>query len=352
MSGSGVLAVAHSPEARLRAEQLLEGFPVATVVGPLERLRGAAAGLVALVGPGAEVLYLVDVGRSTVPFAVLGRLLGKRVLLDTGDAGYALARSLGERGFLSLFVVGAGERIALRSAHEIVVRGRLHAELLPRPATHIPDLAPPGAEPVSGAAVRRRLGLEGAFVVGLVGSLIFSPRRGVSYGWDLLEALVLTDPSVHALVVGDGSGLARLRERAAVLGVADRCRFVGRVPVAEVGAHIGAMNAAISTQSNDVVGRVRTTGKLPLYLACGCPVIATDVGEAAVLLGPHGWTQGYAGVVDRSYPRRLAAAIEAWRLDPAGESARRELALGIAARHFDPEEMRARLRSVIERVSR
>lgn len=352
MSAPAVLAITHSPEGRLRAEQLLEGFPGATVLGPFAGLRAAAAAVAALIRRRHDLLYLIDVGKSTVPFAVLGRLLGRRVVVDTGDAGYALARSLGERGFLSLLLVGAGEWIALRSAAEIVVRGRPHAELVPRPATFIPDLAPPGAGRVDGTALRRRLGLEEAFVVGLVGSLILSPRRRTSYGWDLIEALALTDDSVQALIVGDGSGLAPLRERAAALGVAERCRFVGRVPVAEVGACIGAMDAAISTQTNDVVGRVRTTGKLPLYLASGCPVIATDVGEAALLLGPHGWTQPYAGVVDRSYPRRLAAAIEAWRLDPAGEPARRQLALRIAAEQFDVAEMRARLRSVFDRVSR
>ncbi len=352
MTEPAVLAIAHSRDARLRAEQLLQGLPGAAVRGPFVGTRGAAAALAAVLRSRADVLYLVDVGKSTVPLAVLGRLLRKRVVVDTGDAGYALARSLGERGFASLALVGAGETVALRSAHEIVVRGRAHAAHVPRPATHIPDLAPPGSGPVSGAELRAELGLEEAFVVGLVGSLILSPRHRISYGWDLIEALALTDASVHALIVGDGSGLEPLRQRAATLGVDARCRFAGRVPVARVGAYIGAMNAAISTQTNDIVGRVRTTGKLPLYLASGCPVIATDVGEAALLLGPHGWTRSYAGVVDRSYPGRLAAAIEAWRLDPAAEPARRQLALRIAAEEFDPGEMRARVESLIGRVSR
>jgi glycosyltransferase involved in cell wall biosynthesis len=134
--------------------------------------------------------------------------------------------------------------------------------------------------------------------------------------------------------------------------VIDRCRFVGRVPVERVSAYVSLMNAAISTQTNDVVGQVRTTAKLPLYLSCGCPVLATDVGEAALLLGPHGWTLDYEGVVDRAYPARLAAAIEAWRRDPEGEPARRRLALRIAAEEFDAGEMRARAESLIARVGR
>lgn len=351
MSAPTLLAVVRTADGRLRAQQLLEGIPDASVLGPLSGPGGIVTAATAVAGARPDVLYLVDVGKSTVPLAVLGRLLRRRVVVDTGDVGFALARSLGERGFISLLLVGLGEALALRCADEIVVRGRAHAAHVPRPATHIPDLAPRGTAPQSGAELRRSLGLEDAFVVGLVGSLNLSARRKISYGWDLIEALPHADGSVHALVVGDGTGLQPLRARAAALGVADRCRFVGRVSVEQVGAYIGAMNAAISTQTNDLVGQVRTTGKLPLYLASGCPVIASDVGEAAVLLGPHGWTLSYSGVVDRSYPRRLAAAIEAWRRDPDGEPARRQLALRIAAESFDPGRMRGRIEALIARLT-
>jgi GT2 family glycosyltransferase len=345
--GLGVLSICQSPGAAERAQLLLgDGAAVRVVVpgpGALGMLRAARAAL----GGGADVLYLVDVGKATTVAAVLGRLRRRRVVVDTGDAGYALTRSLGDRGPLGEALVGVGEQLALRCADEVVVRGRLHAERVPGRATHIPDLPPPGAGPLRSPGLAAELGLEDRFVVGLVGSLVFSPRHRISYGWDLVEALPETDPAVVALIVGDGSGLEPLRARAAALGVDDRCRFVGRVPVDRVSAYVGLMNAAISTQTNDVVGQVRTTGKLPLYLACGCPVLATHVGEAAALLGEHGWTIPYSGVVDRSYPSRLAATIEAWRLDPAGEPARRRTAQEIAAREFDLSVMRARLAEVL-----
>ncbi len=350
--GGRVLSVCQSSGAAERARQLLSGLADVTVIAPAPGLRGMLVAARSVLMSGADVLYLVDVGRATTIVAVLGRLTRRRIVVDTGDASYALARSLGERGFLDLALVGAGEQIALRCADEVVVRGRLHAAHVRRPTTHIPDLAPDGAQPIQDPHLGVELGLDGAFVVGLVGSLIFSRRHRISYGWDLIEALPLTDPSVVALVVGDGSGLEPLRERAAALGVAARCRFVGRVPVERVCSYVSLMNAAISTQTNDIVGQVRTTAKLPLYLSCGCPVLATHVGEAAALLGPQGWTLEYEGVVDHAYPQRLAAAIEAWRRDPAAEPARRRLALRIAAEDFDVGEMRARAAALVERVGR
>ncbi len=340
-----VLAIGHSASAAQRIRQLL-GDAHETAQPP-RSWRGMLTAAHLVLRSRARTLYLVDVGMSTTMAATLGRLTRKRVVLDTGDATFALARSLGDRSRVGLASVAIGEQLALRSADHVVVRGRAHAVRIPGPTTHIPDLAPADARPVSASALRAALDIEGAFVVGVVGSLIFSPRRRISYGWDLIEALALTSPQVVALVVGDGSGLGSLQARARALGVSDRCRFVGRVPVESVNEYVSAMEAAISTQTNDLVGRVRTTAKLPLYLACGCPVIATHVGEAAALLGPLGWTLPYHGVVDLSYPARLAEMIEAWRLDSDGIASRRQMAVRLAEEAFDPETMRARLADIL-----
>jgi GT2 family glycosyltransferase/glycosyltransferase involved in cell wall biosynthesis len=343
----GVLAIADSDNAATRAEQLLEGIDGARLMvprGPRDALRAGVAAL----RTEASSLYLVDIGKVTAPIALLGRLRGKRVVLDTGDAVLALSRSLGDRSFLGTLLVGAGEKLAVASADRVVVRGRLHADLVHGPVTHIPDLAPPGAAPVGADALRDELDLAGTFVVGIVGSLIQSPRLGVSYGWDLIEALALTEPSVVALIVGEGSGRESLEARAHELGVFERCRFVGRIGPERINDHVAAMDAGLSTQTNDLVGRVRTTGKLPLYLSCARPVLASHVGEAGRLLGPLGWTIPFDGRLDRRFPSRLADRIETWRQDPEGASERRRLASSLAASEFDPATMRARLRAALE----
>ena len=120
------------------------------------------------------------------------------------------------------------------------------------------------------------------------------------------------------------------------------------MPSDEVAVWVSAMDAGLSTQTNDPVGAVRTTGKLPLYLACGCPVLASDVGEAEAAGRTAGWTIPYEGVVDRKYPARLAAAISDWAADPGGAADRRRQALELAARAFDEDEVRRRVLRVLE----
>lgn len=301
----------------------------------------------------ADLIYLVDIGQSTTICALRAAATRTPFVVDTGDLAYALARSTGSHGMWSRQVVRAGEEFMLRRARHVVVRGSGHARFVGHGrVTVVPDVAPPGAGPTGGAALRAELGLDAAFVVGLVGSLVLAPRLGVCYGWEVIEALARSDRSVHALIVGDGSGRTQLEARARSLGVLDRCRFVGRIPPAEVAAYIAAMDVGISTQSNDAVGSVRTTGKLPLYLACGLPVLATDVGEARRVLGPLGWTLPYSGVVDRTYPARLAAAVDALRRDPSQAAQRRKAALTVSRQAFAIPEMRERIRRVIASCAR
>jgi glycosyltransferase involved in cell wall biosynthesis len=294
-----------------------------------------------------RIVYLIDTGTSTSVAALAARALGKIVVLDTGDLAFKLARSTGRRPFPSLLVVGLGEWLACRCAHHVVVRGRAHRHYMPRPTTFAPDVAPPDARPRDRDRVREALGLQDAFVVGLVGSLVRAPRTGLSYGWDLVEALPLTSERVHAVIIGDGDAKAELEARSRALGVSRRCHFLGRIASDSVFAFISAMDAGVSTQTNDPVGTVRTTGKLPLYLACSCPVLASDVGEARAVLGPLGWTLPYRGKVDKQYPRRLAQAIDAWAADPAGAEQRRRAALELHDAAFDREAIRSRVHGVL-----
>ena len=341
-----VLVLAHSPSAAERAQQLYAAEDV-EITGPA-RTGSMRSWLERISRRPPRVLVLVDIGDDTAAAAVLARLRRVPTILDTGDLVFQLERSRGERSHVALALTWVGERAALAAANHVVVRGIEHAKLLGgERVTFAPDVSPPSARPVNGDRIRREQRLDG-FVVGVVGSLNRAPRLGLVYGWDIIEALAFTDASVQALIVGDGPGLPELKSRAERLAVAHRCQFAGRVGSDEVADWVGAMDVAVSTQTNDLVGAVRTTGKLPLYLACGRPVLATDVGEAKRLLGPLGWTIPYDGVVDPQYPRRLAAAVEELRRYPREVARRRQQALELHRREFDVTEIRRRIRTVID----
>jgi len=89
-----------------------------------------------------------------------------------------------------------------------------------------------GDPPPPDAAFARQLGIEGADVVGFIGS--FYDYEGLD---DLIAAmprLIARRPAAHLLLVGGGPMEAALKARAAASPAADRIHFIGRVPHQEV----------------------------------------------------------------------------------------------------------------------
>jgi glycosyltransferase involved in cell wall biosynthesis len=252
-----------------------------------------------------EFIYVLDMAASGVSAALLFRFLGARtVVIDTGDAITALARSAHLRGPAGLLATWLLEESGLRLASHIVVRGFFHHELLERkgfPSTWIPD----GFERELFYPTMTSVG-SSDLCIGLVGSVIWNGSLEATYGYDLIEILVsLSDLPVRGVLVGDGTGLERLRAHASARGVADRITFVGHVPYPELRPWLNSFDIALSTQTNDLPGQVRTTGKLPLYLACGCFVLSSRVGEAARVLPPE-MLVDYEGSRDPHYPLRVS----------------------------------------------
>jgi glycosyltransferase involved in cell wall biosynthesis len=255
-----------------------------------------------------EVLYVLDMAVSGAIAGMAYKLRhGRALVIDTGDAITALARNAQLRGPAGLAATWALEESSLRYADRIVVRGEWHQEYLAArgiASTWIPD----GFEkelfyPAQASPAREFL------CVGLIGSVIWNGRLESTYGWDLVETLAaLPDLPVRGLLVGDGSGLEKIREHAVRRGVKDRILFAGRIPYQQLREWITQMDICLSTQTNDLPGQVRTTGKLPLYLACGRFILASRVGQASRVL-PEEMLLEYEGQCDLAYPGKIAARI-------------------------------------------
>jgi glycosyltransferase involved in cell wall biosynthesis len=170
------------------------------------------------------------------------------------------------------------------------------------------------AETPDPGPLRRRLGLEGRFVVGWVGS--FRRFHAVERAVEAAAAV----PESSLLLVGDGPERARIGRLAHDLGVT--AAFTGTVPHDELPAYLAAMDAAVILARGDAPFHYSPL-KLAEYLAAGLPVLAPAVRGLASRL-----TDGVdAIVVPTDDPAALSAALRRLRDDP-GERVR----LGKAAR--------------------
>lgn len=349
---NGEVGGAAAERARHFAARLQTEYRLRLFYRGRRKVRAAVRFLLALLRWRPRLVYVVDMAASGVLAALVYKALGgARVIVDTGDVISALARALG-RGWVGRRLTELLEELSLRYADFLVVRGSGHKEWLAQRGITRVEVIPDGVDvrvfrPRSSEAVRRHLGVEGAFVVGLVGSLHWSRTREFCYGWELIEALAhVKDLPIVGVIVGEGSGLPRLKAHARARGVEDRVRFVGRVPLERLPEYIGLMDVCLSTQTADLVGSVRTTGKLPLYLACGRFVLASRVGEAARLL-PEVMLIPYEG--KEQYARALAERLR-WLADHPQvlDMGRENVAL--AHRHFAYDVLVARLRPILDHL--
>jgi len=164
--------------------------------------------------------YVFDMGYSGVLAAGLYRMFSRcRVVVDTGDAIYELSRSTGSRGPLGLWLTKRLEQYALSISDRVVVRSHVHQQLLATQGIGA-DAIPDGVDldqffPNEEDHLRRKYGLEGCTVLGILGSLTWNPRLEMCYGSEIVEVVHrLRDRPVKGLVIGDGSGLVRLKANA------------------------------------------------------------------------------------------------------------------------------------------
>ena len=298
--------------------------------------------------------YVLDMGFSGVLAAGLYRALSRcRIVVDSGDAIYELSRLSGSRGRFGLWLTKLLEQFALAISHRLVVRSHPHQELLAGRGITA-DVIPDGVDtsqfrPSAEHDLRRRYGLEGFTVIGLLGSLIWNPRWRMCYGWELIEVIdALRDQPVKGLIIGDGSGLSEIKEQCSKRGLDDRIVFAGRIPYDDLPPLINVMDICLSTQTNDAAGQVRTTGKLPLYLACGRFVLASQVGEAARVLPPQ-MLVPYHGTKDSEYPERLITRVRSLLANPKCLQ-QPEVGVRIAQTHFDYNVLAAKLQNTVREL--
>lgn len=174
---------------------------------------------------------------------------------------------------------------------------------------------------ISGARVRKKLGLEHATIVGFLGKAV--PWHGVDSLLLACRELVDQHTSLHVIIVGDDSGHPELRVIAADAKLRDRVHFVGQVPHVETPEYIAAMDIAVMPNSNSFGSPV----KLFEYMAMRRAIVAPRLGPVEEVL-EHG---KHALLVSPGDADSVREALE-WLLDDPSE---RERLAAAAHQHFE-----------------
>ena len=199
------------------------------------------------------------------------------------------------------------------------------------------DLSRP--DPVSGAALRTELGLDGKFV------LVYAGVHGIAQGLEaVLEAAqrLQAAPDIHFLFVGEGPRKAELLAMKERLGLANVTMLPER-PRSDMPAFLSAADAAVVPLRRLELFEGVVPSKMFEALACGCPVILSIGGEARRVL-----EQADAGLfVEPEDADQMAQAILKLKADPALLSRYRDNGRRFVEENYSRQRLAAELEGLL-----
>ncbi len=153
-------------------------------------------------------------------------------------------------------------------------------------------------QPLPRDDMRRQLGLGAAPILLSVGNLV--ELKGHKLLIQALARLLPEYPDAQLVIIGEGPERAGLEQLARELGMQDRLRLTGALPNTELRRWYSAADLSVLASSREGWANV-----LLESMACGTPVVATDVGGSAEVIG-----DSVAGVLVRQRdPESLAQAM-------------------------------------------
>jgi PEP-CTERM/exosortase A-associated glycosyltransferase len=242
-----------------------------------ERVEAFAPDVIHAHSPVLNLLPALTVGRRRgIPVVYELRALWEDAAVDHGTT---------TEGSLRYRVSRALETFGLRHAHHVTtICEGLRLEVMGRGVpeskiTVIPNAVDAAQFPFGGepdAALRDRLGLAGATVIGFAGS--FYAYEGLDLLLEAVARMAGAHPSLRLLLVGGGYEDELLRARARQLGIADRTIFTGSVPHRDVQHYYGLIDVLAYPRRPMRLTDVVTPLKPLEAMARGRILVASDVG--------------------------------------------------------------------------
>lgn len=306
------------------------------------------AGLAVALGRRArpDVVYFRS-GVNVLPL-LAGRALGARIVLEVNaDVLEFLEHEGASRPARVLLRLAEGLN-ARRSDMVVAVTEGIKRMLVSRYAIPSDKVAviPSGTDPAhfapeEPARARQRLGLDvDRPTVGFVG--LFYRHQGVPTLLEAIARLRGTMPKLSGLIIGDGVMRWQWEALAHRLGIADAVRFPGQVPYAEVPGWLNALDVVVAPFTAD---RGETSPfKVLDAMACGCPVIASDLPSVR----PLAEASGALTLVPPDDPGPLAGAVASLLADPARRRAMGDRARAFVVAHHAWDRIAERLLAVLE----
>lgn len=124
---------------------------------------------------------------------------------------------------------------------------------------------------IESIALRKKIGLENAFVFGYVGVL----REWVDF--DIVFRVMLSLPKTKLIIVGAEGNVNKIKNTVKDMGLQSRVIFTGNVLQKDVPKLISCMDLALIPFKENSVTKNALPLKLFEYISCKCPVVSSNL---------------------------------------------------------------------------
>ena len=174
------------------------------------------------------------------------------------------------------------------------------------------------------ADLRRRLGFDDDDeIIAYVGNL--SIWQGIEYLIRSAPEVIKRIPGIRFMIVGRGPTYEKSLKLVEELGVADRFKFVGQIPYSSLNHYVNAADVCVAPYTRDIPN---CPIKIYEYLACGKPVICSDIPGIDNLRHT-----GTLTLVEPCNPKALASALIRVLGDMGARARQRELGPSVVSEY-------------------
>lgn len=136
---------------------------------------------------------------------------------------------------------------------------------------------------------------------------IYAGTIPLNHDLDIAVRALQRLPNTRWVIIATGDGIASLRQAIASSGIADRVEWHDFMPHAQLVERLVAADIAIYPYRDTNINRAKCSGKVMDYMACGRPMVVSDVGmnrayvahERSGLLTPPGDAEAFYAAMKR-----------------------------------------------------
>lgn len=114
--------------------------------------------------------------------------------------------------------------------------------------------------------------------------VIYAGTIPLNHDLDMVVHALKELPELKWVIIATGDGIPSLKQRIADAGIAPRVEWHGFMPHDRLIDYLVAADAAVYPYRDTAINRAKCSGKVMDYMACGLPMVVSDVGMNRVYL--------------------------------------------------------------------